>query len=143
MHCRKMSPSDLESVLEIQNELAFQNWTIKQLESECSSPLSISLVLIINEQVLGYLFIQVIGDEAELLSIAIKSDYSRRGAGSFLWQEGLSALKEKNVRTVFLEVRENNITAQQFYKKHGFICCGLRKRYYSDGENALLFRFDF
>lgn len=143
MHCRKMSPSDLESVLRIQNELAFQNWTIKQLESECSSPLSISLVLIINEQVLGYLFIQVIGDEAELLSIAIKSDYSRRGAGSFLWREGVSSLKEKNVRSVFLEVRENNITAQQFYKKHGFICCGLRKRYYSDGENALLFRFDF
>ncbi len=143
MHCRKMSPSDLESVLRIQNELAFQNWTLKQLESECSSPLSISLVLIINEQVLGYLFIQVIGDEAELLSIAIKSDYSRIGAGSFLWREGVSSLKEKNVRSVFLEVRENNITAQQFYKKHGFICCGLRKHYYSDGENALLFRFDF
>lgn len=143
MHCRKMSPSDLESVLRIQNELAFQNWTIKQLESECSSPLSIALVLILNEQVIGYLFIKVIGDEAELLSIAIKSDYSRIGAGSFLWREGVSSLKEKNVRSVFLEVRENNITAQLFYKKHGFINIGIRKHYYSDGENALLFRLDF
>lgn len=143
MICRKMNFLDLDFVIEIQNELGFQNWNKKQFESELASPLSHPLVLILNDKIIGYMFLQVIDEEAELLRIAIKSGYEKKGAGSFLWKEGVSSLKEKNVRSVFLEVRENNITAQLFYKKHGFINIGIRKHYYSDGENALLFRLDF
>lgn len=143
MLARKMSLLDLDSVLEIQKELAFQNWTLKQFQSELSSAFSLNLVLISNENIIGYMIIQVIGSEAELLSIAIKREYQKQGSGSFLWQEGVDLLKEKNVQSVFLEVRENNKSAQLFYQKHGFVSCGLRKHYYSNGENALLFRLDF
>jgi ribosomal-protein-alanine N-acetyltransferase len=50
------------------------------------------------------------------------------------------------VRTVFLEVEENNQPARQLYQRSGFTVAGRRERYYrqASGEqlNALLMRRD-
>ncbi|MCS6997720.1 MAG: GNAT family N-acetyltransferase, partial [Casimicrobiaceae bacterium] len=37
-----------------------------------------------------------------------------------------------------LEVRVNNLAAQSLYRKFGFVEVGRRKRFYRDGEDALL-----
>ena len=57
MICRKMNFLDLDFVIEIQNELGFQNWNKKQFESELASPLSHPLVLILNDKIIGYMFL--------------------------------------------------------------------------------------
>jgi len=143
MQCRQMSLSDLPAVLGIQNELGFQNWSLKQFETSLSSSSLLALVCELGEELVAYLLVQILGEEAELLSIAVQLSHKREGIGSRLWNEGLLQLKEKGVQRLFLEVREGNSAAQSFYKNHQFINYGIRKRYYSDGENALLFRFDF
>ena len=40
--------------------------------------------------------------------------------------------------TAFLEVRASNAAACRLYSKMGFEEVGIRKGYYSDGEDALL-----
>ena len=39
-----------------------------------------------------------------------------------------------------IEIRENNIKAIELYKKIGFEQYNIRKHYYRDGVNAILFR---
>jgi ribosomal protein S18 acetylase RimI-like enzyme len=46
------------------------------------------------------------------------------------------------VARAILDVRESNIPAQNLYKKFGFKQVGIRKQYYPDKENALLFSID-
>ena len=61
------------------------------------------------------------------------------------WKEIANYLG-KGVRTVFLEVEENNAPARRLYERTGFAVVGRRERYYrqASGEqsNALLMRCD-
>jgi ribosomal-protein-alanine N-acetyltransferase len=41
-------------------------------------------------------------------------------------------------RLAYLEVRESNYAAIKLYKKAGFIDLYKRKKYYRDGENAIV-----
>jgi ribosomal-protein-alanine N-acetyltransferase len=47
-------------------------------------------------------------------------------------QDGLTGLKEKGCRFIYLEVRSSNSAAQTFYKRFGFRVAVLRKKYYTN-----------
>ena len=49
----------------------------------------------------------------------------------------------KEVKSLFLEVRENNTAARKLYEKTGFVEVGMRKNYYSNPtENAVLYKME-
>ena len=51
--------------------------------------------------------------------------------------------KVKEVKSLFLEVRENNTAARKLYEKTGFVEVGMRKNYYSNPtENAVLYKME-
>ena len=51
----------------------------------------------------------------------------------------MNVAKEEGALTSFLEVRENNLAAQEMYRKFGYIVSGRREHYYNDnGEAAIL-----
>jgi ribosomal-protein-alanine N-acetyltransferase len=53
----------------------------------------------------------------------------------------LSAARETNSDSVFLEVRESNVAARSLYEKAGFEQEGRRKSYYTNPmEDAVLYR---
>ena len=85
-------------------------------------------------------------DEAEILSIAVDAAQRGRGLSRNLLLTHLGHLAGRGVRTVFLEVEENNQPARRLYEWAGFEVVGRRERYYQQpgGEqlNALLMRRD-
>ena len=84
-------------------------------------------------------------DEAEFLSIAIDAPYRGKGLSRTLLLTHLGHLAGRGVRTIFLEVEENNQPARRLYDWAGFSVVGRRDRYYrQDAEqlNALLMRRD-
>jgi [ribosomal protein S18]-alanine N-acetyltransferase len=85
-------------------------------------------------------------DEAEILSIAVAESHRGRGLSKGLLLTHLGHLAGRGVRTVFLEVEENNQPARRLYQSAGFSIVGRRERYYqhSGGEalNALVMRRD-
>jgi ribosomal-protein-alanine N-acetyltransferase len=85
-------------------------------------------------------------DEAEILSIAVAPDHRGRGLSRELLLTHLGHLAGRGIRTVFLEVEENNQPARRLYARAGFAVTGRRERYYREANgqqlNALLMRRD-
>lgn len=97
-------------------------------------------------QVIGFAVSRMAADEAEILSIAIDEKQRGRGLSRNLLMTHLGHLAGRGVRTIFLEVEENNKPARRLYEWAGFGVVGRRERYYQQpgGEqlNALLMRRD-
>jgi ribosomal-protein-alanine N-acetyltransferase len=96
--------------------------------------------------VIGFAVSRMAADEAELLSIAVAPRERGRGLSRDLLMTHLGHLAGRGIRTVFLEVEENNRPARRLYDRTGFAVVGRRERYYrqAGGEelNALVMRRD-
>ena len=91
---------------------------------------------LIDEKVCGYLMILDSIDVYEILAIATIEKYRNKGIA----QELLDKIKTKDI---FLEVRESNQTAINFYKKNNFKEISIRKNYYSEPtENAIIMKLE-
>ena len=93
-------------------------------------------VYLIDDKVSGYLMILDSIDVYEILAIATIEEYRNKGIA----QKLLNKIKIKNI---FLEVRESNQTAINFYKKNKFKEISVRKNYYSEpNENAIIMKLE-
>jgi len=92
-----------------------------------------------NGEIAAMIVSWMIVDELHIATIATRPDCRRTGIGSRLLKEALSDATTCGARSVFLEVRESNLAAQEMYYKFGFKITGRRPRYYRDnGEDAVL-----
>jgi ribosomal-protein-alanine N-acetyltransferase len=81
----------------------------------------------------------MIAEEAEILNLAVLGTRRRRGTGSRLMEDVIAACKAAGVRKIFLEVRESNEAARNFYSRMGFTEAGRRRQYYRQpAEDALV-----
>ena len=93
-------------------------------------------VYLIDSKVCGYLIVLDSIDVYEILAIATIEEYRNKGIA----QELLAKIRIKNI---FLEVRESNQTAINFYKKNKFKEISIRKNYYSKpAENAIIMKLE-
>ena len=96
--------------------------------------------------VIGFAVSRLAADEAEILSIAVAPSHRGRGLSRDLFLTHLGHLAGRGVRTVFLEVEENNQPARKLYERAGFAVAGRRERYYKEAGgvelNALVMRRD-
>ncbi len=75
--------------------------------------------------------------ESELLNLAVAPECRRRGVATTL----LGDLRSRHHGSVFLEVRESNRGAREFYKRIGFKELGFRAGYYQNPpEGAVVMR---
>ncbi|MGH9412373.1 MAG: ribosomal protein S18-alanine N-acetyltransferase [Terriglobales bacterium] len=86
----------------------------------------------------AYSVLELAADQAELQAIAVLPEWRRQHAGSALIEAANRAAIERGARTMFLEVRESNALAQNFYRRFGFTVCGRRPGYYRLPEEAAL-----
>jgi ribosomal protein S18 acetylase RimI-like enzyme len=77
--------------------------------------------------------------EAELLRIAVDPAHRGGGLGRRLLLACQGELAADGLSHLFLEVRVSNRAAIQLYRACGWKPCGLRPRYYPDGEDAALY----
>ncbi|PZU97612.1 MAG: ribosomal-protein-alanine N-acetyltransferase [Leptolyngbya sp.] len=77
-------------------------------------------------------------DEAHITVLAIDPRYQRRGLGKWLLVNLLTDANERALTRATLEVRPSNSRALALYESLGFETLGRRRRYYADGEDALI-----
>ncbi|MET0969782.1 MAG: ribosomal protein S18-alanine N-acetyltransferase [Tardiphaga sp.] len=97
-------------------------------------------------RVIGFAVSRIAADEAEVLSVAVAPKCRGRGLSRDLFLTQLGHLAGRGVKTVFLEVEENNAPARRLYERSGFVMVGRRERYYKEANgvemNALVMRRD-
>ncbi len=123
-------PAHHSAIAECQRE----NFSIPLSEADLSSfhtdPLFRVRVIKIDNAVAGHTVFSVIGDTVELISVAVKEDFRRKGLGEALIKDLLTIAKEENCTSVLLEVRESNSKAIALYTKLGFAKIAHRKDFY-------------
>jgi ribosomal-protein-alanine N-acetyltransferase len=85
--------------------------------------------------VVGFSLVRTVGDESELLLIAVLPGEQRRGVGTLLLDHFLDRAREDRVARLHLEVRDGN-PAIGMYHTAGFSPVGRRRNYYhaADGK---------
>lgn len=89
--------------------------------------------------VIGFLLLWLLGDEAEVIDVGVDPRHRRSGVGAALLQRALHMAEQSGARRTFLEVRAGNHAARALYEHAGFEPYGTRARYYSNGEDAVLY----
>jgi ribosomal protein S18 acetylase RimI-like enzyme len=81
------------------------------------------------------------GTDCELLFIYTASANRGQGIANKLLNDLIKrAGATDGIESLFLEVRVSNTSAIRLYEKSGFVRQSIRPRYYSNGEDALVYR---
>tara|TARA_Y100000991_G_scaffold145858_1_gene110281 strand:+ start:298 stop:723 length:426 start_codon:yes stop_codon:yes gene_type:complete len=130
---------DLDKISTIENETNKYPWSLNNFKSSLEAGNS-SIVLKDKKNILGYAFFSVIGTDSHLLNITISKNYQGRGHGKRILEQVLFQSKVLGATIIFLEVRESNYKAIDFYEKFGFKRDAIRYNYYDGNprEDALL-----
>lgn len=88
----------------------------------------------------GMVLARVAADEAEILTLAVAPACQRRGVGRALLGAARAGAVARGAASLFLEVAASNLAALALYRSAGFVEVGVRRRYYSNGGDALVLR---
>ena len=88
----------------------------------------------------GYVSVYHLGEELEIINIAVAPALRRQGAGSRLLRHVRREAELSGAERILLEVRRSNAPAIALYESQGFVQVGVRRNYYPDtGEDALVY----
>lgn len=141
--CRPLLPRDIPKVVAL-DECCFNGlWSSQAYQRECESPNSDLLILEAVEaqeerSIIGVGCLWAILEEAHITLLGIDPVHQRQGLGRWVLTNLLLAASDRGLSHATLEVRQSNQTAQRLYQIFGFQIAGKRRRYYSDGEDALI-----
>ena len=136
-----MNESHVQQIAELEKLCFHDPWSEKSIASELDNRLSVWLVALDEDKVVGYVGSQTVIDETDMMNIAVHPDYRNRGVATALIVELTQQLRMRGSKGLMLEVRESNSAAISLYDKHGFLQVGCRRNYYRNPrENALILR---
>ena len=88
----------------------------------------------------GYAGSWVVDGDVQVLKVGVDPAFRRRGLARALVARVAADARNLGARTASLEVRASNDGARALYEALGFASLGVRPRYYSDGEDAVIMR---
>ena len=142
-----MTEHDLLEVVEIEeiSNLSPWGWDAYHLELQYGSA---SLMLVAklpahdptgHKSIVGFIVARQMADEIHVNNVAVRPEYRRLRIGENLLRAVLDWGRDKGSTQAVLEVRAQNIAAQNLYQACGFEVIGRRRRYYkAPVEDALL-----
>lgn len=135
----KMQFEDLQNIKQNLQSDYDDFWDLDVISEELKCENSIYVVAKSQDEIMGFAGIKVILDEAELMNIVTKKDSRNLGIATKMMERIIQICKENKVSKINLEVNVKNTIAIKLYKKYNFKEVGLRKKYYNNTDDALLF----
>lgn len=139
-----VQPTDFPRLFEIEQAAHSVPWSKGTLLNSQGEKY-LNLCLRQHGRIVAFAICQCVLDEATLFNIAVEPQSQGKGYGKQLLNALLEQLREQQIATVWLEVRESNLAAQTLYYNLGFNTVTLRKNYYptADGgrENAVVMAY--
>lgn len=117
-----------------------ENYTKHTFNYLLSEPRNLSYrVVTPSGEMVGFVFVLVNEDgSAHLTTIGVAPEHRRRQIGKRLLTHVENALLQRNVRTIVLEVRVSNTSAQSLYRDAGYTVVQRLAKYYNNGEDCYL-----
>ena len=140
MYIDKMGISDFELIKNSLKSDFDDFWNENILKQELLNTASIFLVVkdTISDEIWGFVGIEIVLDEAELMNIVIRKNKRGLGIGKSWMEKIINIAKENNIKILKLEVNEKNLIAINLYKSFGFKQTGIREKYYNNHDSAIL-----
>lgn len=135
-----LTPSDLAAAFAIEQRSHAFPWSEKTFASN-QGDRYLNLGLNVDGTLAAFAITQVVMDEATLFNIAVDPAYQRRGFGRELLEHLIQTLEQRDVFTLWLEVRASNAPAIALYESLGFNEATIRRNYYptaSGREDAIV-----
>ena len=134
---RPMQLKDVAVVSQIESSLFPDPWPAASFAAEVNDE-SISFPFVVENEngIAGYTICWYYHQELHIGNIAVRMEDQGKGIGRYLLEEIFRFFNE--FKTAYLEVRESNIKAINLYKQAGFEPAYRRKKYYRNGEDALV-----
>ena len=90
--------------------------------------------------IIGFVNYYDLYERFEIANIYVLDSYRRKGIASRLMEKVIDVGKEKDIENITLEVREDNISAINLYKKYDFFSVAKREKYYNGIDGILMER---
>ena len=135
----RASSNHIQDILDIERKCFSNPWSADSFISEINNEIGSNWVYMIDSKLVGYLFGWYIKDEFHINNIAVHEDFRRLGIAEKMIGDIILKLILKNI---FLEVSKLNSRAILLYEKIGFKKNGVRKKYYNDNSDAILYKME-
>ena len=140
---RTPAPGDAAAIVALEDLALADPWTEAMVAGSLADPTTVAFLAEHDAVAVGYSIFQLAGGEIELLRLGVDPAWRRAGIGGELVSRGLAVGLDRRLSACFLEVRADNAPARRLYERLGFAVAGERRRYYSDGTDACVYRREF
>ncbi len=137
MHIHPLNKNHISEIVILQQQTPSRNWSNAEAENMLTTNWVKGFGMFHGEILIGICFVKTIGQETEILELAINRNYRKKGYAQYLWQHVKATFPDTSF---FLEVSEHNTPAIKFYEKMGFKQIHSRKNYYGHGDKALIYK---
>ena len=91
-----------------------------------------------SNELCSYIFCRLFLEELNIHHLCTHPEFRRKGYAITLLEHAFSNARLNGAKKALLEVAASNTAAVALYKKAGFSTDYIRKKYYSDGDDALV-----
>lgn len=141
MELIKMNEAHVAQVAALEKICFSDPWSEASVAGELTNELSLWLVAVENDTVLGYVGSQTVLDSTDIMNVAVDPAKRGKGIAKALLTELEQQLRQQGVTSILLEVRPSNTPAVGLYTSLGFVQVGRRPRYYQNPrEDALILK---
>jgi ribosomal-protein-alanine N-acetyltransferase len=127
---------DLEAIAQVEATAGATGWSTDMIRKTLADPHT-QAWLTSGAPCRGYLLARLVIDNGEILNLCVVPDHRRKGLARALLSTCLEAWDEQGVVAGHLEVASQNHAAHRLYVSSGWKPCGLRSKYYTNGDDAV------
>lgn len=139
---RRAEARDADAIVAIEaRAFGRASWGSEAVRSGMTAPYVSTLVAEWPDGLIqGFAMWRQLGEEGEILSLAVDNEARRHGMAKALLAEIIVAAEALRLSALFLEVDAGNEPALALYARAHFEEVGRRRRYYRNGADALVLR---
>ena len=144
VHIRWMIRRDMPEVLDIENASFEFPWFEEDFIRCLRQRNCIGMVAEYDERVVGFMIYELHKSRLHILNFSVHPEFHRQGVGGQMIAKLTSKLSHQRRNRITLEVRETNLDAQLFFRKHDFRATMVLHAFYEDTpKDAYLMEFRY
>ena len=128
-------PPDFAAVSALHARCFEEPWQPELIGRIAQSPGGFGLLWRRDDEPLGFVLCRTNGSRAEVLSLGVAPAARQRGVARALMNAAIDTVSRRGLRTLYLEVAEDNDAALRLYRALGFAQVSRRPGYYARPES--------